>query len=123
MIWVVEEDAHRDWAPDELTYLLDVDKRDLHFHYTVYSKTKVTTENVGRRGRIVFGKSHMKTVLEEELKKFSGKLLLSVSAAPSIRDQCRSFALRQGGKVDYFEHEFQPPKLRGPDEDKVPIVV
>lgn len=96
------------------------------FYWTTFSSTKVTTENIGRRGRIVFGKPNMKSVLDQEMKKFSGKLLLSgtlfhtlsvdlclrrtVSADPTTRDACRSAALRRGRNVDYFEHEFQPPK-------------
>lgn len=97
------------------------------FYWTTYSSTKVATENIGRRGRMVFGKPDMKSVLDQEIKKFSGKLLLSgtlfhnlsvdqclrrtVSADPTTRDACRSAALRRGPNVDYFEPEFQPPKV------------
>ncbi|OGE55399.1 hypothetical protein PENARI_c004G12007 [Penicillium arizonense] len=77
IIWVVEDDQHRDWVTDEVQHLLDVDAAYMLFHWTTYSKTKIDTTYVARRGRMVFGNPHMKTVLEEEFGKFSGNVLLS----------------------------------------------
>lgn len=51
--------------------------------------------------------------------------IFTVSADPKTRDECRSFALSQSDKVDFFESEFQPSGLTGgfwAPKDEVPYV-